>query len=166
MAINGPAQQEAVAISSGRVLNSQSKQTAGGSQLQQESEDQATSDTIGINFGVGVGLDTPLIDSLLERWLRRKQVLAAAAAAGAYPGPGWGGGIGSGYYPNPALYPYASAPWNRPVGYPYPFVPPNLNPFGGGFGGFAGANGWSTFGGTSLYDFDPDFGLRNSNPNN
>lgn len=169
VAFNSPLQQQAVAISSGRVLNTQQKQLAiDGPQLQ--SEDQATADTIGINFGVGVGLDTPLIDSLLERWLRRKQILAAAAAAGVYP-PGLGWGIGSGYYPNPALYPYAGAggfgaPWNRPVGYPYPYAPPNLNPFGNGFGGFAGTTGWGTFSGLPLNDFDPDFGLKNNNPNN
>lgn len=133
--------------------------------------DQEGSDTLGVNFGVGIGLvDTPLIDSLLERLLRRKQLLMAAAASYA---PGWGAVGSAGYYPNPAsIYPYAGAgvlggsggggvPWNRPTAYPYPsYGPPSINPFvgfgGGGIGwGFGGIGG----GFNPLYDYD-DFGFR------
>ncbi|KAL5239928.1 hypothetical protein ACI65C_007338 [Semiaphis heraclei] len=152
--------------------------------------DQDAADTVGFNFGLGIGLDTPLIDSLLERLLRRKQLLMAAAAA-AYPGAGnWGvaGGGSGGYFPGPAVvFPYSGAgggvggggsgilPWNRPAAYPFPFVP-SLNPFGsggngvggGGWGGFGsngiGGGGWgSGWGGFNpLFDFD-DFGWKNNN---
>jgi len=129
--------------------------------------DQDTADTVGFNFGLGIGLDTPLLDSLLERLLRRKQLLLAAAAA-AYPGAGgWGvagGGGGGGYIPGPAVvFPLGGGgggvgggggggilPWNRPAAYPFPFVP-SLNPFGGGGGnGGVGGGGWGGFGGGGI----------------
>jgi len=129
--------------------------------------DQDGADTVGFNFGLGIGLETPLIDSLLERLLRRKQLLMAAAAA-AYPGAGgWGvaGGGGGGYFPGPAVvFPYGGGgggvgggggggilPWNRPAAYPFPFVP-SLNPFGGGGGGggIGGGGGWGGFGGGGI----------------
>lgn len=164
------------ALTKGRVLGqSQQKQPA---PQDGQPVDQEGSDTLGVNFGVGIGLaDTPLIDSLLERLLRRKQLLLATAAAYS---PGWGAVGGVGYYPNqPAVFPYAGpgviggggVPWNRPAAYPYPaLVPPSINPFGGigGFGGFsggAGGSGWGgAFGGfgggfTPLFDYD-DFGFR------
>ncbi|XP_027853086.1 elastin-like [Aphis gossypii] len=155
---------------------------------QQVDGDQDAADTVGINFGLGIGLDTPLIDSLLERLLRRKQLLLAAAAA-AYPGAaGWGvgGGGSGGYFPGPAVvFPYGAGgggggggvlPWNRPAAYPFPFVP-SLNPFGGGGGGGVGGGGWGGFGSggiggggwgggwgnfNPLLDFD-DFGWKNNN---
>lgn len=134
--------------------------------------DQEGSDTV-LNFGLGIGLETPLIDSLLDRLIRRKQLLLATAAAG-YPSTiGWGGtgvGVGPpGYYPNPAaaVYPYAGGgvgiPWGaRPQAYPYPFVPP-VNAFGGGWGGGGGVGGWGVSGFNPLFDFDNDFTWRNQN---
>lgn len=145
--------------------------------------DQEGSDTLGVNFGVGIGLvDTPLIDSLLERLLRRKQLLMAAAAAYA---PGWGAVGSAGYYPNSAaVFPYAGpgvlggsgggggggVSWNRPATYPYPsFVPPPINPFSGFGGGGVGGFGWG-FGGIGsgfnpLFDYD-DFGFRGNGNSN
>lgn len=148
--------------------------------------DQEPSDTI-INFGLGVGLETPLIDGLLQRLIRRKQLLLAAASAGypsfgGYPGTGWGG-PGPGYYPNPAVgYPYGGGggggvPWAQPPAYPYPYVPP-VDPYtglglggvglGGVGGGGVGQGGWGGsgvglggWGGFNpLFNLD-DFGWRN-----
>jgi len=143
---------------------------------------------VGINFGVGLGFDTPLIDSLLERLLRRKQFLQLAATAAA---AGWGSS-GAGFYANPAaaMFPYAGGvfggavgggsvfgggggPWNRPTAYPYPtFVPPAVNPYGGGGGGWTGGSFGGPFGGggggggfNQLFDFDNDFVWRNNNGN-
>lgn len=143
--------------------------------------DQETSDTL-INFGVGIGLETPLIDNLLQRLIRRKQqLLLAAAASSGYPVGGWGGG-GPGFYPNPAsLFPYAGGgaggvgiPWNGPGAIPYPYAPP-IDPYGlgGGVGlgsgvglgggvGFGGGvgigSGWGGY--NPLFDLD-NFGWRN-----
>lgn len=135
-------------------------------------DDQETSDTIGINFGLG--LDTPLLDSLLDRLIRRRQMLLAAAAA-AYPSVNWGvtGGVGAGFFPGATgvLFPYAGGglgvglggggglggigggggglgggggfPWNRPSAYPVPVPVPAVNPYGGG-------GGWGSFGNGGL----------------
>lgn len=175
-----PVDQLHAAFGRGRAASQQKKPAA---VTDGQPEDQDTSDTIGFNLGLGFGLqESPLIDSLLERLLRRKQALmvaAAAAAANGYPVPGWAGAGGAGYYPNPAaVFPYAGGaavgggPWNRPAAFPYPFVPP-VNAFGGvggwGGGGWGGGvGGWGAGGGggggfNPLFDFDNDFGWKNSN---
>lgn len=169
-------------LARGRVLG-QSQQMKSSPVQDGQAADQEGSDTLGVNFGVGIGLaETPLIDSLLERLWRRKQLLNAAVAAYA---PSWGAAGSAGYYPNPAaIYPYAGAgvfggvggggggglPWNRPAVYPYPsFGPPSINPFGGfGVGGGGGGIGWG-FGGIggafNPFDYD-DFGFRGNGNNN
>ncbi|XP_025200782.1 ATP-dependent RNA helicase DED1-like [Melanaphis sacchari] len=164
---------------------------APGDSGQQTDGDQDAADTIGFNIGLGFGLETPLLDSLLERLLRRKQLLLAAASA-AYPGAAsWGvaGGGSGGYFPGPTVvFPYAGGgggggmgggggvlPWNRPAAYPFPIVP-SLNPFGGGggvggggWGGFGsggiGGGGWGSGWGSfnPLFDYDNDFGWKNNN---
>ncbi|XP_050422749.1 uncharacterized protein LOC126834685 [Adelges cooleyi] len=162
----------AAAFARSRVLSSStspsSVQNKFGSQQQPQADDQDTSDTLGFGIGLELGLDTPLIDSLLERILRRKQLLLNAAlfqnwvppgAAGLYPQtPGFGT---PGYYPNPALapYPYAGAAgpgvWSRPPaaypGYPYG----GLNPFSGGGGAGWGGVPFNRY--NPFLDFDNDF---------
>ncbi|XP_050540291.1 uncharacterized protein LOC126904929 [Daktulosphaira vitifoliae] len=127
---------------------------------QVQSQDQDTSDSLGYGIGLELGLGTPILDTILERLLRRKQLLLNAAALYQNWIPPSAGGLYSttaGFYPNPALspYPYAGGGgiWGRP-----PISP-------AGYPGYPFGNGWGTFNGYNPFlDLDTDFtSLKNRN---